>query len=195
MNTRDSNMHTHEPPPAGLQALPRVMHPARDLWPEIDARLQPRAARPRRGGIWRRPALALAASLMLVVIAGLLLSDRNPGPGSQPLVADSSMPAASFASGEPALVAALMVTEREYQAAFSAMAPLPGHLASAQAGPGGELQRSWDKMQQAETGLLAALNEYPDNPFLAQKLVALRTQQLAFMRQVYQLDQDYRRRT
>jgi len=49
-----------------MRKLNEAVEPARDLWPDIAARIaQPVAAVPRRQ--WRRPALALAASLVLGV--------------------------------------------------------------------------------------------------------------------------------
>ena len=60
--------HELEPPVEGSERLPRSIEPPRDLWPAIEARLAPRAARARRQPRrWLRPVLALAAAVALVV--------------------------------------------------------------------------------------------------------------------------------
>ena len=48
---------------------------------------------------------------------------------------------------------------------------------------------------EADPGLVLALDEHPDNPFLADKLLELRGQQLEFMRDMHRLEQNNRRET
>ena len=69
-------------------------------------------------------------------------------------------------------------------------APQDTFVAGAPAGPG-----LISSLQQAETALLGALAEHPDNPYLGEKLLSLRAQQLEFLKQLHMLDQNSRRRT
>lgn len=95
----------------------------------------------------------------------------------------------------PAVAAAIEASEREYQAAWKGFEPVglaPSVLAQETID---ELGRSWQAMKQAEIALLTALDEHPDNPFLAEKLLELRGQQLDFMRALHMLDQNSRSTT
>ena len=68
-----------------MRKLNEAVEPARDLWPDIASRIaQPAAAAPRRQ--WLRPALALAASLVLAVGAVFTASQLRH-PQSAPAVA------------------------------------------------------------------------------------------------------------
>ncbi|HEY1992431.1 MAG TPA: hypothetical protein VGH71_08210, partial [Gammaproteobacteria bacterium] len=69
----------HDKLKAALQQLPREVQPSRDLWPGIEARLQPsRAVRP----LW---AYSLAASVLVAVVAGALWSvGLHHGGGTTP---------------------------------------------------------------------------------------------------------------
>lgn len=176
-----------------LHALPRSLEPSRELWPEVQSRLD---SRPERAVSSRQPYwTALAACLTLVVIAGLMLGrDHSPSVDQRSL---AKMPF-SMTDPElthPALSAALQASEKEYQAALQSMLPLNPVSSSSLSLKGAELWRSWAAMQQTEANLVAALSEYPGNTFLGQKLVDLRGQQLAFIRQVYRLEKDNRRTT
>ena len=50
-------------------------------------------------------------------------------------------------------------------------------------------------MREMENALTAALEESPDNAFLAARMMELRARQLGFLQQLAALDQDYRRLT
>ena len=93
------------------------------------------------------------------------------------------------------MLAATEATEREYQAAFREFIPVGASRAVLEMQTVQKIEQSWAELQQAETALLSALHEYPENPFLNQKLLDLRSQQLAFMQQLATLDQYSRRRT
>lgn len=179
----------HGRPLAGLDQLPRAIEPSRDLWPSIEARLEPRErveAPVRRG--WGLH--AVAASVAVAFLAGILLGRQGP---------EAPAPAMPFMSldsiAAPAVAAAIEASEREYQAAWKGFEPVglaPSVLAQETID---ELGRSWQAMKQAEIALLTALDEHPDNPFLAEKLLELRGQQLDFMRALHMLDQNSRSTT
>jgi hypothetical protein len=171
-----------------IAALPRSLPPGRDLWPQIEQRLEDHVS---EGGYqapglrWRFP--AAAAALVVAFAAGILLGrqlqDGLPSDGQGPLPASR------------ALIAATQASEREYQAAFRQFTPIDSaHVAL---GPQTvqSIEGSWQELQQAETALLSALEEYPENAYLNQRLLDLRARQLQFLKQIVTLDPFSRRKT
>lgn len=168
--------------------LPKAVAPRRDLWPGIDKRLTDRAEpenEAARSGGWRYQ--ALAAAVVVAFAAGILT-------GRQWSV-DAPVPESGPLSANRALMAAAQASEREYQAAFRQYIP----VGSAQAVLGQQavenIEQSWQELLQAEAALLEALEEHPENSYLNQRLLDLRSQQLAFMKQLATLDQFSRRKT
>jgi hypothetical protein len=90
---------------------------------------------------------------------------------------------------------ALEASEREYRAAWKSLGPLGLSPTMLQPETLEALARSWQVMKEAESALLLALDEHPDNPYLADKLLELRGQQLEFMRDMHMLEQNNRRET
>ncbi|MEM1412699.1 MAG: hypothetical protein AAGH19_10115 [Pseudomonadota bacterium] len=181
-------------PIPGIEQLPRSITPARDLWPDIEAGLNQAApvhATTRRGwGIG-----AVAASVAVAFLVGILLGRQAPGPAAPALPLDTIAAGTGFQVAAPALAAVLAATEREYQAAWKGFDPAGLAPALLDAASADELARSWQAMNEAEAALLAALDAHPDNPYLAAKLLDLRSQQLGFMRELHMLDQNSRRNT
>ncbi|NIP16943.1 MAG: hypothetical protein GWM87_01360 [Xanthomonadales bacterium] len=168
-----------------IHGLPRSMKPGRDLWPGILARLGAggeRSGERLPGWRWQ----ALAASLALVFAAGVMLGRQ---------MEQEALPYDGPQTAGLAMLAALEASEREYQAAFREFIPVGAARPMLEAQAVENIENSWFEIQQAESALLAALNEYPDNPFLNQKLMDLRAQQLGFMQQLAMLDQFSRRKT
>ena len=168
-----------------LHSLPREIEPQSELWPAIERRLgrvEETSAAPRRQ--W--PMRALAASVAIAFFAGLMFGRQVGVTPGQP---ETGLPASL------SMLAATEATEREYQAAFREFIPVGASRAVLETQTVQRIEQSWAELQQAETALLAALHEYPENPFLNQKLLDLRSQQLGFMRQLATLDQYSRRRT
>jgi hypothetical protein len=166
--------------------LPKAIAPRRDLWPGIAARLGTRGAMSRSGRRWRAwHGQALAASLVVAFAAGILLG-RQLGQGNAP---DAVTPSAHLE-----MRAALAASEREYQAAFREFIPVGAARPMLEAQAVQNIENSWFEIQQAESALLAALSEYPDNVYLNEKLLDLRAQQLGFMQQLAMLDQYSRRK-
>ena len=167
----DQNVH-YEAPPAGIGDLPRSIEPGRDLWPSIQAQLDERAAPAPRRRSW----------------AGLLIGRQAPnGPAPGAIGVDELT--------GPAMVAGLQAAELEFQAAWKGLAPVGLGQPALSLEAEESIQGSWQELQQAETALLTALEEHPDNPYLGQKLLDLRAQQLQFLRQLHMLDQNSRRST
>ncbi|NND44941.1 MAG: hypothetical protein HKN58_06425 [Xanthomonadales bacterium] len=169
---------------AGTEQLPRSIAPGRDLWPDIESGLTPRhAANGARRAGWKSP--ALAASVAVAFVAGLLLGREVAPPAPEPV---SSLPYSIM------MQAALEASEREYRAAFREFIPV--NTAGPELGTGvvDSIERSWAELEQAESALRAALHEYPENIYLNRKLLDLRSQQLGFMKQMAMLDQFSRRK-
>jgi hypothetical protein len=170
-----------------IHELPGSIEPERDLWPGILARLKTT-----RGfsGIastapyWRRH--ALAASLAIAFVTGILLG-RQMG--------QEELPRENQPIPDLAMLAVLEASEREYQAAFRQFIPVGEARPMLETQAVQNIENSWFELQQAESALLAALREYPENTYLSQKLLDLRAQQLGFMKQLATLDQFSRRKT
>jgi hypothetical protein len=172
---------------AAIRELPGSLAPRRDLWPDISARLPDRAggAVAGEGGQgWRRQ--ALAASLAIAFAAGILLGRQiATEPPGEPMNAPANL----------ALLATLQASEREYQAAFRQFIPVGAAQGMLESQAIEHIENSWLELQQAETALLAALEQHPENTYLNQRLLDLRAQQLGFMKQIATLDQFSRRKT
>jgi len=168
-----------------IGSLPRSIKPQRDLWPEINSRLEPREVQlePRASTpAWRMP--AMAAAVLLALTSGIFIGRGLEAPSSGQL-----------SILEYALAGTIENTEREYQAAFQELVPLD-YSGMRLAGDDPESVRSsWQELQKAETSLLAALREYPADIFLNEKLLDLRSQQLQFVKQMVLLEQNNWRRT
>ena len=170
-----------------LGKLPKEITPRRDLWPDIEAKLNSRAGdnfKNTKFGAWRSH--AVAATVLVAFAAGMMLGRQTGMQSTSP----AQMPAPDYA-----LIGALAASEREYQAAFREFIPV-GYARPYLADDELEsIEHSWGDLRQAETALLSALQEYPDHPFLNQRLLGLRGQQLDFMKQLAMLDQNTRRNT
>ena len=171
-----------------IESLPRSIKPQRDLWPQISARLESTEhtgdTAQSKGPFWQLPAMA-AAVLLMVSLGFFVERGAEDAPTG---------PTASALAGI-ALGGTVAATEREYQAAFRELLPLeysgyrlPGEDSDA-------LQASWHDIQQTEASLLTALQQYPSNVFLNEKLLDLRAQQLRFIKQLALLEQNNWRRT
>ena len=170
-----------------LGSLPREMKPPRDLWPGIEARLETavrEGATTYRTPYWRLP--AMAAAVLAALATGIFI-----GRGIEMESADQLMQAAR----ETALIGTVKATEMEYQAAFSELVPLNYSGLRIAGDEPDALRGSWDALVQAETALLAALQQYPTDVYLNEKLLDLRSQQLQFVKRLALLEQNDWRRT
>jgi len=167
-----------------IDSLPERIRPQRDLWPEINKRLETTKVQPGQraaASVWRVP--AIAAVILLTLTMGIFI-----GRGvNTPPVGQRSMLAYSLAG-------TIETTEREYQAAFRELVPF-NYSGIRLAGDNPEsIRGSWHEFQKAETSLLAALQEYPASIFLSEKLLDLRSQQLQFVKRMVLLEQHNWRR-
>lgn len=169
-----------------IESLPRDIPPQRDLWEGINQRLESSESRGNqsyKAPSWRLP--AMAAAVLMALTTGIFIGrglDLEPAGQS-----------AQFAQ-EFALMGTVEAAEREYQAAFRELVPLDYSGLRLAGEQPDALRGSWEDLLQAETSLLAALQQYPSNTYLNEKLLDLRSQQLQFVKQLALLEQnDWRR--
>ncbi|WP_298575090.1 hypothetical protein [uncultured Luteimonas sp.] len=169
--------HDHDLPAAlrmQLRTLRTPEPPARELWPDIAARLpsQPRAAAepaPRRRPRLL-PALSAAAVLALALGLGWQLRPSSPEPAQAPPLADRPAPA----QAAPLVVVADAMT-REYNGALREV-PAPRPTA-----PG---YRSLLELDASAAAVRDALAQDPDAVFLLQRLQHIHARRLALTRQL-----------
>lgn len=172
---------------SAIGSLPRSIKPQRDLWPGISERLgnaEKAGERPYQVPFWRKP--AMAAAVLLALTGGIFI---GRGMDTQPT--DQSVQSML----EFALIGTVEATEREYQAAFRELVPLDYSGLRLEGEEPDALRGSWEDLLQTETSLLAALQQYPSNIYLNEKLLDLRAQQLQFVKQLAMLEQNNWRRT
>jgi len=171
-----------------IESLPRSIKPQRDLWPQISDRLESTEhtgdTAQSRVPFWQLPAMA-AAVLLMVSLGFFVERGAEDAPTG---------PTASALAGI-AISGTVVATEREYQAAFKELLPLDYPGLVLQGEDSEALRASWGDIQQTETSLLTALQQYPANAFLNEKLLDLRAQQLRFIKQLARLEQNNWRRT
>jgi len=140
-----------------MRKLNEAVEPARDLWPDIAARIaQPVAMAPRRQ--WRRPAFALAASLVLAVGAVFTASQLRRQDSAPTTVAVDGPHSA--AAGAAALTA------------LDWAKPADPKLAAAA-----------QDLDKASADLQAALEARPDAVFLVSMLNRTNAQRMRLVRQ------------
>ena len=170
-----------------IGSLPRSIRPERDLWPGINQRLESEAKEPRpvrKTFTWHKP--AMAAAVLMALTTGIFIGRGMDVPSTDP-TAQGTM--------EYALLGTVKATEREYQAAFSDLVSLNYSGLRLEGAEPDALRGTWGDLVQAETSLLAALEQYPTNAYLNEKLLDLRSQQLQFIKQLALLEQNDWRRT
>lgn len=172
---------------SAIGSLPRSIRPPRDLWPDINRRLESVSKGDDvlyKAPFWRKP--AMAAAVLLILTGGIFIGrGMDTGPASQ----DSQTVL------ETALVGVVEATEREYQAAYRELVQLDYSGLRLEGEEPDALRGSWVELQKTEASLLAALRQYPSNMYLNGKLLDLRSQQLQFVKQLVWLEQNNWRRT
>ena len=170
-----------------IGSLPRSMKPQRDLWPGINQRLETvehKSGVQYKAPFWRTP--AMAAAVLLALTTGIFIG-RGLDLDSAPQISETAQ--------EYALIGTVKATELEYQAAFAELVPLDYSGLRLEGEEPDALRGSWEALLQAETSLLAALQQYPSDIYLNGKLLDLRSQQLQFVKRLALLEQNNWRRT
>lgn len=163
----------------GLAELPREIAPARDPWPGISAAIgQSHPGESRRAP--RRALMAVAASAVLALVAGLLVSNA---PQDAVHVRDLAAPGFLYS------------VDAEYQAAFREFINVNDSRSGLKPETVENIEKTWTELRVTETALAAALEESPGDLFLNERMLELRARQLGFLKQLVTLDRNNRRLT
>ncbi len=157
-----------------LRELPTSIGPPRDLWPQIQARLQAQA--PLQPPVGRRglPLRWLAAAAMVASVAIGVWIGRDllpiPGLGSTAPLTAATHPAASGAAA--GAVAASYVSDPRYQQARAQLVQsLQGQLDAMPPAARAKVTASLATIQKAKTDLEQALGKDPSNALLQELLI------------------------
>jgi hypothetical protein len=168
---------------SSLGALARSIEPGRDLWPQIEARINAehalRAAAAREhAGPRRRPWLArsLAAAAMVASVAVGVWIGRSmlPTPGSPAATASTASAARGAAGllGAPTAFDAAYVSDPRYQRERAALIrDLGAQLASLPPAAREKVVKSLTAVRRAKEDLESALGKDPSNALLQELLV------------------------
>jgi hypothetical protein len=173
-----------------LGELPRRVEPRNDPWPQILDRIASEA--PGRT-VWGSPWLRLAAAVALAFSLGIFLGKSlqvSPSalPGVNPVAQENG-----GAVQSPEFGGALVGAEREYQAAFSEFTMIGKAATELKPATLDSIERDWQVMLDAEAVLVAALKQYPNNPWLNKRMLELRERQLAMLKLLAGFDRTSRR--
>ena len=176
---------------AGLRSLPRSIEPGRDLWPGIEARLEPRrSARARPGWSW--PAQAAAA--LLLVAASSLLTARFVDPRRDEGTMTSGPAAVATDAGRagatvvPAAFGPGARLDPEYVAARHQLtAMLESRVARLPASTRVKLEANLAELRRAADEINVALAGQPGDPLLQELLLKTYQDELAVLANVNQL--------
>jgi hypothetical protein len=163
-----------------LHSLPREVEPERDLWPDIGARLEPRANR--RAPAW---ALQAAAAVVLVAVSSLITASlvrRDSTPSVQAGAHVTVMPVVPAAFGQARGLDAGYVTARRQLAT-----DLEQRLAAMPPSARQKLEDDLAEMRWAAERINAALARQPGDPLLEELLLNTYQDELGVLASVNQL--------
>ena len=174
-----------------LQELPREVAPPRDLWPEIDAKIETRAR------LARRPSRAVAAAFVgaIVIAAAVALvvrgqgaSERRAGNGAPDAVASGFSGALSPTPSAPAVPEALAADDAAYETAAATLrAELEARRAEEPASAVAVVDENVRIVDDAIRAVRAALAAHPDDPELRADLDRAREDKLDVLRAATEL--------
>lgn len=163
---------------AALASLPRDLRPARDLWPDIESRLEPRGRR----GAW---AWQAAAAIALVAVSSLITASLVRR--ANPPVARASAPASQGAV-MPAAFGPSYSLNAEYDKARGQLATdLEQRLAGMPPSARQKLEANLAEMHRAAAEINAALARQPGDPLLEELLLNTYQDELGVLASVNQL--------
>jgi len=183
-----------------LADLPREISPGRDPWPGISAAI---ANSPAGSGAVRsrhnRWYLAAAASVLIVVSAGLLLKpvyEEHSGATSPSTANKMTLVAGNEGPyGNTSIATMLNSVDAEYIAAFREFVSAGDSRTTLAPQTAEKIELGWADLRMTEQALAAALEQHPDNLFLNERMLELRARQLGFLKQIVSLDRNNRRLT
>jgi len=163
---------------AALASLPRELRPARDLWPDIESRLEPRGRR----GAW---AWQAAAAIALVAVSSLITANlvrradtpvaRASAPDPQAQVTKAAFGPSYSLNAEYDKARGQLATELEQR--LAGMPPSARH----------KLEANLAEMHRAAAEINAALARQPGDPLLEELLLNTYQDELGVLASVNQL--------
>ena len=177
--SRDRNTSTG-PLDAALDALPRSIEPGRDLWPAIEARLEPRDVRAGRRWLWPAAAAVLLVAGSSLITATLLRDD-------EPLVAQRA-PAAGQVGYADAAFGPGQTLDPAYEAARQDLAgTLSARIGRLPPDARRQVEQNLAEIRRASAEINAALELSPGDPLLEELLLNAYQDELAVLASVNQL--------
>jgi len=164
----------------GLDALPRGIDPERDLWPSIEAQLEPRAERAGRRWLWPAAAAVLLVVGSSLITAALLRHDEPLVARQIPATGQASYAAAAFGPGQ--------TLDPTYAGARAELASsLSARIDRLPADARRKLERNLAELRRASAEINAALELSPGDPLLEELLLSTYQEELAVLASVNQL--------
>jgi hypothetical protein len=165
---------------ASLESLERDVEPRRDLWPDIESRLEPRSRPRARAWAWQA-----AAAVVLVAVSSLVTATLVRRPGAP--VARTHAPAIA-APVVPATFASPYPLNADYEAARRQLgADLEQRLATLPPSARQKLESNLAEMRRAAEEINAALAREPGDPLLEELLLNTYQDELGVLASVKQM--------
>jgi len=165
---------------AALDALPRDVAPERDLWPAIEARLEPREVRAGRRWLWPAAAAVLLVVGSSLITATLLRDDEPMVARRAPAAGQVGYADAAFGPGQvldPAYAAARQDLARTLSARIDRLPPDARR----------KLESNLAEIRRATAEINAALELNPGDALLEELLLNAYQDELAVLASVNQL--------
>jgi hypothetical protein len=174
---------------AQLRGLPRELEPGRDLWPAIEARLEPRVRRRAPAWLWQAAAAVLLVAGSSLLTATLLDHDDDSGKmAATPRATGSATVAPPPGAAVPAAYAPGSQLDPEYLAARQQLtAMLNERIATLPDSTRAKLEQNLAELRRAAEQVNAALAEQPGDPLLQELLLKTYQDELAVLANVNQL--------
>lgn len=165
---------------AALDALPRSVEPERDLWPAIEARLEPRDVRAGRRRLWPAAAAVLLVAGSSLITAALLRDDEPLVATQGPAAGQIHYASAGFGPGQtldPAYEQARQGLARTLSARIDRLPPDARR----------QVEKNLAEIRRASAEINAALELSPGDPLLEELLLNAYQDELAVLASVNQL--------
>jgi len=163
-----------------LTLLPRSIEPGRDLWPAIEAQLEPRRAPGTRRWLWPAVAAMLLVAVSSLITAQLVRRAEQVAERRMLTVPEITFAAADFGPGQrlgPEFDAARQELARTLSARVARLPP-EARL---------QLERNLRELRRASAEINAALELSPGDPLLEELLLNTYQDELAVLASVNQL--------